>query len=533
MGIECVLDSRSAEFAELVVEATGGRGADVVLNSLSGAAIPEGLAALAPYGRFLELGKRDMWDNSRIGFGALLQNRSLCGIDLASMVEDQPELVGTLLRKILALVGEGVLAPVPVTAFPASRTAESFQLMAAARHTGKVVIDTTAVEVATEALPVRSEGAYLITGGLGALGLVAAEELVEAGARHVVLCGRRHASEQALAAIGKLQDRGATILVRNLDIGAEENVRDLFNEIAATLPPLRGVVHAAGVLDDGLLGQLSADRFQAVMAGKVEGARLLDRLAVDHALDFFVLFSSVAALLGLPGQGNYAAANAMVDALAANRLARGQVGLSIAWGPWAEIGLAAAQANRGARIAERGLPSLSPEQGRCLLRQLPGPAVHYVAAMRFDPASWVEIAAPSARVLLNDLVEATSPVITESRTRPRAAAGDRAAMQDLVLEEVAAVLRIPLDRLAPDRAFRSMGMDSLMGLELRNRLERVLGLNLSASIIWNYPRASELSAHLAVRIGGDKTSSEPDGHLSAVHALDAELRQAEALLADQ
>ncbi|HVY14526.1 MAG TPA: SDR family NAD(P)-dependent oxidoreductase, partial [Rhodopila sp.] len=346
MGIDGVFDSRAGAFAGTVAELTGGRGADVILNSLSGGAIQEGLAALAPYGRFLEIGKRDMWDNSRIGFGALLANRAIFGIDLATMLEDQPEQVGTMLATIMDKLRDGVFAKLPVTVFPASRAAEAFQMMAAARHVGKVVIATDGMRVPA-GMPVSPDATYLITGGLGALGLVAAEELVEAGARCLVLCGRSAPSPQAQAAIDRLP---AKVLIRSLDIGDEAQLRAVLDDVAANLPPLKGVVHSAGVLDDALVDQLSADRFRTVMRGKVEGARLLDRLTAG--LDFFVLFSSAAALLGSPGQGNYAAANAMLDALAADRRARGLPATSIAWGPWAEIGLAAADARRGARVAD-------------------------------------------------------------------------------------------------------------------------------------------------------------------------------------
>jgi acyl transferase domain-containing protein/acyl carrier protein len=521
MGIERVLDSRSPAFARLVAGHTNGRGVDAILNSLAGSAIPEGLAALAPYGRFLEIGKRDLWDNSRIGLGSLLQNRAIFGIDLAAMVEDQPERVGAMLRTVMDLVRAGALAPLPVTGFPAERAAEGLQLMAAAGHTGKVVIDTAAMEVAAETagLPVSASGTYLVTGGLGALGLVAAEELVEAGARNLVLCSRTAASPDALQ---KLRARGANVVTRSLDVGDEAQLRSLLDDIASSLPPLRGVVHAAGVLDDALVDRLTEERFRTVMRGKVEGARLLDRLTAGLELDFFVLFSSVAAVLGSPGQGNYAAANAMLDALAADRVARGLPGVSIAWGPWAEIGLAAARADRGARIAEQGLASLSPDQGRRALRSL-DMATPAIAAMRLDPGRWIEAAAPSTTLLLSDIIGSATVV------RPtRRQGGDAAAVKDLVISQLAAVLRTAPERIADDKPFRALGVDSLMGLELRNRLERALDVRLSATSVWNFPTVAQLCAHLSVQLAG--TSPAAPSQSSAARALEAELLAASALL---
>lgn len=528
MGIERVFDSRSPRFAQLVMDCTGGRGVDVILNSLSGSAIAEGLAALAPYGRFLEIGKRDMWDNSRIGLGSLLQNRSIFGIDLASMIEDQPALVGSMLQTVVNLVDDGALAPLPVTAFAASQAADGLQLMAAARHAGKVVIDTAAMEVETEAtcMPVRDDGTYLVTGGLGALGLVTAETLVEAGARSLVLCGRTAPSSNASQIIGRLRMQGADVVTRSLDVGDEAELRNLLADIAAELPPLRGVVHAAGVLDDGLVEQLTAERFHTVMRGKVDGARLLDRLTAGLELDFFVLFSSAAALLGSPGQGNYAAANAMLDALAADRAARGLPGLSIAWGPWAEIGLAAAQANRGARIAEHGLASLSPEQGRGILRRFSA-QTSYVAAMSIDPVRWCEVAGSSTQPLLSGIAgSAALSAAASSATRRNLA--DAAEVKELVTAQLAAVLRMSPERIDADKPFHSLGLDSLMGLELRNRIERLLDFKLPATSVWNFPTVNQLCAHLTAQIVG--TSRPADERGSPAQALEDELLAASALL---
>jgi acyl carrier protein len=272
------------------------------------------------------------------------------------------------------------------------------------------------------------------------------------------------------------------------------------------------------------------------MQGKVEGARLLDQLTAGLPLDFFVLFSSAAALLGAPGQGNYAAANAMLDALAADRSTRGVPGLSIAWGPWAEIGLAAAQANRGARIAERGLPALSPEEGRRLFQHVGG-GPPCVTAMRFDLSRWLDVAAASTAALFGEVLDVGAAPATSSTEEIGESVRDGAAVKELVMGQLASVLRMPQTRLAEDRPFRSLGLDSLMGLELRNRLERVLGLKLSASTVWNFPTANQLCTYLAAQVAGSASSSPPAAmqfqpEKSAARALEDELLAANALLAD-
>jgi acyl transferase domain-containing protein/NADPH:quinone reductase-like Zn-dependent oxidoreductase/NAD(P)-dependent dehydrogenase (short-subunit alcohol dehydrogenase family)/acyl carrier protein len=545
LGVERVMDSRAAGFGEAILAQTSGRGVDAILNSLVGGAIAEGLSALAPYGRFLEIGKRDMWDDSRIGLGSFLQNRSFSGVDLATLVEDRPELVGTMLRTVMQLVEDGVLKPLPVSVYAAARASEALHRMAQAKHIGKLVIDTRVddVRVRDLAFPVKSDATYLITGGLGALGLVSAEALVGLGARHIVLCGRSAASPDAREALAKLRGGGAEILVRTVDVASDAAVAALLDEIRASMPQLCGVIHCAGVLVDALIDRLTPAHFEQVMAGKVQGALLLDRMCRRDALDFFVLFSSVASLLGNPGQGNYAAANAMLDAIAQARAAAGLPATSIAWGPWLDVGLAAAQDNRGARVAAQGLDSITPSEGLELIeRFLQAPATQ-VAAMRFDAARWCDAVANNRYAQLFDGLQenATHAASASSLVSIKAAAPKQARglLRGVVAGQLAAVLRLRPEQLPASKPFRSLGLDSLMGLELRNRLERALELKLSASVIWNYPTIDQLCAYLAeqLQLGTAEPAkmTRPAPHsaapTSATDDLADELLQAEALLA--
>jgi acyl transferase domain-containing protein/acyl carrier protein len=544
LGVDRVMDSRTAGFGEVILAQTNGRGVDVILNSLTGDAIAEGLGALAPYGRFLEIGKRDMWDDSRIGLGSFLQNRSFSGIDLATLIEDRPEFVGTMLRAVMRLVEDGVFKPLPVSIYAAARANEAFHHFAQAKHIGKLVIDTRAdaVRVPDRAFPVQADATYLITGGLGALGLVAAEALVRLGARHLVLCGRNVASPDACEALSKLRDAGADVSVRRVDVANEAAVSALLDEIRTAMPPLRGVIHCAGVLADALIDRLTPARFEQVMTGKVQGALLLDRMSRQDALDFFVLFSSVASLLGSPGQGNYAAANAMLDALAESRAASGLPATSIAWGPWLDVGLAAAQENRGARVAAQGLDSITPSEGLDLIeRLLQGPRTQ-VAAMRFDAARWCEAVAASRHIQLFDgLQENTAKTVSAASVGAIRVAAPKEAqrlLRGVVTDLLAAGLRMRPEQLTTTKAFRSLGLDSLMGLELRNRLERALELKLSASVIWNYPTIDQLCAYLSEHL--QLEAAEPAKKIptvtqtaspSGANDLADELLQAEALLA--
>jgi acyl transferase domain-containing protein/acyl carrier protein len=543
-GVDRVMDSRASGFGDTILAQTGGRGVDVILNSLVGGAIAEGLSALAPYGRFLEIGKRDMWDDSRIGLGSFLKNRSFSGVDLATLVEDRPEFVGAMLASVMQLVDDGVLKPLPISVYPAARASEAIHQMAQAKHVGKLVIDTRAdgVRVRDRAFPVKADATYLITGGLGALGLIAADALVRLGARHLVLCGRSAASPHALEALSALRGAGAAVAVRALDIADEVAVVALLDEIRTAMPPLRGVIHSAGILADALIDRLTPAHFARVMAGKVEGALVLDRLSRRDALDFFVMFSSVASLLGNPGQGNYAAANAMLDAIAESRSAAGLPATSIAWGPWLEVGLAAAQENRGARVAAQGLDSITPAEGLELIESVLQASATQVAAMRFDATRWRESVATSRYARLFDGLHAnaTQTAAASSLGAIKSAAPKQAQrlLRGVVTDQLAAVLRLRPEQLTASKAFRSLGLDSLMGLELRNRLERTLELKLSASMIWNYPTIEQLSVYLAgqLELGAPepaKVTRPAPVTVTASSASDDlanELLQAEALL---
>lgn len=537
LGIKHVFDSRSPDFATELRALTGG-GVDVVLNSLTGVAIPEGLRALAPYGRFLEIGKRDMWENSKIGMSSFLLNRTFAGIDLAALVEDHPDLAGSMLREIMKMFDKGVLSPAPVTAFPASRASDAFRHMARAEHTGKIVVDMKdpRVRVRNSDQIVEAEATYLVTGGAGALGLVAAEELVGLGARNLVLLGRAAPSASAAEVMDALRGRGANVAFRSANLADENEVKAVLSEIAATMPPLRGIVHLAGVLDDTLVAELEQKHFNTVMEGKVKGALVLDRLTAAMDLAFFVMFSSAAATLGLAGQGNYAAANAMLDALAHDRISRGLPAKSINWGPWAEIGLAAQQSNRGERVARQGLESLSPEEGRELFRRALSIQAPQFMAARFDASRWrtsLEGAAQSR--IFDDLIKESAvsarPAVNFAATvRAANREGALSLLRQCLCEQIAAVLHLESSQVPHDKPLRSLGLDSLMGLEFRNRLERAVDVKLSASVVWNYPTVEKLAVYLVDMLGFTPEDAPLSSIQAGMEALMTELGAAREVL---
>ncbi|RQX26092.1 hypothetical protein DLJ57_23620, partial [Micromonospora chalcea] len=357
LGVKHVMDSRSLRFADEVLALTDGRGVDVVLNSLTGEALTRSLGLLAPNGRFVEIGKQDIYANSHLGLRALRHNRSFLAVDLERAFAERPKLIARLFAEVLRGFDSGEFTALPVTTYDYADAAAAFGLMAQARHTGKIVLRPGGHEVAAVPpgeVPVRPAATYLITGGLGALGLETARWLAGRGARHLALLGRSRPSAYAGQVLDELRGQGVDVQVRQADIARHEDVTAVLADLDRTMPPLAGVVHAAGVLDDGLMLQLDRARFRAVAAPKVDGAWHLHRATLDRDLDFFVLYSSAAALLGSPGQANYAAANAFLDTLAQRRRAQGRAALSVNWGPWSGSGLAA-RPDRGGQLAGQGI----------------------------------------------------------------------------------------------------------------------------------------------------------------------------------
>jgi acyl transferase domain-containing protein/acyl carrier protein len=523
LGVRHVMDSRSLAFADEVREATGGEGVDVVLNSLAGEAIGRSMEVLRPFGRFLEIGKRDIYRNAPLSLAPFQKSLSYFAIDLDRMIRERPAQVGALLREVVGIVEQGTLSPLPLRSFPVGEVADAFRHIAQAHHIGKVVIrvagEDPRIEAAGRSSRALSKGTYLVTGGLGGLGLAVARWLAGKGARHLALVGRTGPSPVAAEAVEELGRAGVEVRILRADVTDEADVARALTEIEETMPPLRGVVHAAGVLDDGTVLHLDRSRLDVVMAPKVAGAWNLHALTAGQTLDFFVLFSSVTSMLGSPGQANYAAGNAFLDALAAHRRALGLSALAIDWGPWREVGMAARE-DREERLALRGLSSLTPEQGLNAMEGLLQDGRAHMAVMHFDFGKWCG----------SDATVATSPLLTRlapenggDRVSQEAGSGSlrdallsvepgrrrRAALETHLRERVAQVLRLALARVDVNKPLRALGLDSLTGLELRNRLEADLGQKLPATMVWNHPSVTALVPYLAGRMGIPLEEADP------------------------
>jgi acyl transferase domain-containing protein len=508
LGVEHVMDSRSLAFADEIMAVTNGEGVDIVLNSLAGEFIPSSLGVLRAGGRFLELGKTDVWDGARAA--RVNPGASYAAVYLGDVCHAEPALIEKMFGELMAWFDAGQLKPLPHRTWPIDRADEAFRFMAQAKHVGKIVIEQV---TAADRPIVRPDGAYLITGGLGGLGLAVARWLADRGARDLTLVGRRPPDGAALDAVHALEADGVQVTTAAADVADPAAMRQVFAALDSRRVTLRGVIHAAGVLDDGLLVQQDARRFAAVMRPKIDGAWNLHVGCAGRELDFFALFSAGAALFGSPAQGNYAAANAFLDALAWARRDAGQPGVSINWGPWQETGMAARLGGREReRWASHGVGMIDTERGlaafeRVLKRGRPQTAVLPIDWSRFL-AQWAAGSEPAFFRAVAERPPAQAPTATERDTADVLQIIDAAPVDDRrtvleshVRDQVSRVLGIAATSLRGDRGFAELGMDSLMSVELSNRLKRSLKRQLPATLAFEQPTIDVLTGYLAGLLG--------------------------------
>jgi len=523
-GVQHVMNSRTLDFADEIMEITNGEGVDVVLNSLNEDYIPKSLSVLKPGGRFIEIGAIGIWDPDRVK-----EFRDDIYYERFDMLDEEmaePGLMGRLMRDALGRLEQGDLAPLPHRAFPATEAVEAFRYVAQAKHIGKVMVSfgTEAEEGGDHVARIREDASYLVTGRLGALGLEVAKWLAERGAGHLVLTGRRGAATpEAAEAVDALKEAGVNVLVSKTDVAAPEQVDELFAEIRSNMPPLKGVVHAAGLLADGMLLEMDWEQFVRVLPPKVAGVWNLYQGAANEELDFFVSFSSISSFLGSAGQGNYAAANAFLDVMGEQFHRDGRHGLSINWGPWGEVGMAANLDRRErARWEASGIGMLSTADGLEMLGNVLGSSGQVAVV----PIDWKRILAGMADV----------PFFREIAKEYGAAGGGRSEflekldettperkrqlLLDHVTSEVAKVLGLSQSESLPlETGFFDLGIDSLTAVELRNRLQVSLGSVLPATLIFNYPTLGAMVDYFADDVLDLPKTEDMEGAQAAPEAL--------------
>lgn len=554
IGIQHVMDSRSLAFAHEIRQQTSGEGVDVVLNSLSGAAIEKGLALMRSGGRFLELGKRDIYEDRRLGMALFKKNVAFFAVDLDPdrLFAELRPLISPVFQTMMTRLNAGEWSPLPASTFPLSQAQDAFRYMAQSRHIGKIVLLPRAEPEVKVVIPpskrvvIQADGSYLITGGFGGLGLAVAQWLANQGARNLILVGRSGAKTAVEPILQQMENQGICILRGQANVACAEQLADIVSQARATMPPLRGVIHAAGVLDDGILPQLNWDRFEQVMAPKIHGTWNLHQLTLGDPLDFFILFSSAAALIGSPGQGNYSAANAFLDAFAHYRRSQGLPALSINWGPWSETGLAA-RPDRNERLAFRGMKSMTPEQGITAFAQLLSQSTAQVGVMPMDWARWQQFYADAGQLPLfaqfvdggKGQTDAGHNTVSFDDLAHMDAVSRQGALSGLLSEQFAQVLGLTSTHIDVYKPLINLGMDSLMAVEFKNRLHTSLGVSLPLADLLKGSSITDVTHQLIASYfptirhenGSDNREHKSHGHGQADNAsqLAALLAQVEQL----
>lgn len=493
LGVKHIYNSRSLAFADEIRRDTNGRGVDLVLNSLAGAAAEKSLGLLAPFGRFLELGKRDFYADSPMFLRPFRRNLSYFGIDVDQMLVDCPKLAGELFVEVLKHFENGDFRPLPMTLFAHDRVQEAFQMMQQSLHIGKIVVtyenNAEASHIASGG-NVAVNGTVVITGGLGGLGRRVAERMINRGAKALVLLSRSGAAtDEAKAFVKRLEDTGVTVKTPALDITAGETATYLkaMDDVLADLPPVCGVVHAAGVLADAAFANLTNESCDKVWRSKVTGAeRLADYLTLRGLKpEFFVMFSSATVLLGNPGQANYVAANMALEALADKLRIKGMPAYVIGWGPVGDVGMLLANP-QARRLLENtlGTPALASDDVLNAMETVISfrePSSHFFAIdwsrvqklpmvreARFE-GIWKRMGHSAVQSV--SMAELLSGKSTEEGV---------ATLADLIAQEVAKLMGISVKELNVHQPISDIGMDSLIVVELAVALEERIGFKIPA-----------------------------------------------------
>jgi NADPH:quinone reductase-like Zn-dependent oxidoreductase len=506
LGVQHLFDADSMSFPSEVLAVTNAQGVDVVVNCAGGSAIAEHLAALAPWGRYVDAVYSQTGRSGSSRHPRSVTNISFHVVNMEQLERERPHRVRTLLQEVVSQFSAGVFSAPLVPAFDIGGTTEALHTLMTTDGPRLAALNMPQAEetAGNEPRPVfREDATYLITGGLGGLGLAVAERMVERGARHLVLGGRRAPSREAQEILARLREQGADVMVASIDVADGQQMRDLLSRVRATMPPLGGIIHAAGVLANDLLVKLDADRFRAVMPSKVTGAWHLHEATRDVPLDFFVLFSSLASLIGSPGQANYAAANAFLEGLATHRLSLGLPALSIGWGPWSEIGMAA-DAHNLARLGDLGMGMLAPGRALDLLERLIERSQGVIGAIAMHWPLWAKAFPIVAKApFVSDLTAGAADaagrqdgIVTASMLLALAPDDRQPHLEAAIHKVVCQSLRLDPADLRMDMPLSAVGLDSIVALELKSRIEAGLAVVLHTPSLLRGPTIHQLAGQL-------------------------------------
>jgi acyl transferase domain-containing protein/NAD(P)-dependent dehydrogenase (short-subunit alcohol dehydrogenase family)/acyl carrier protein len=542
IGVHHVMNSRTLEFADEIDRITEGRGVDVVLNSLPGDAIDASLKSLAAYGRFVEIGKIDIYADRPLGLSPFQDNLSYTAVDLDRLFRQRPQVASRLMAEIADRFEKGIYEPPNITLFPIEEVVGAFRFMSQRRNIGKVVVTMTPQDDSGSGLhqgdseletsepdnTIRADGSYLITGGLGALGIQTARWLAAQNAGGIILLSRRKV-ESAEKVLEELGDLASRVIIASADVCDVDSLRKTLSELPEDIPPIRGIFHAAGVLRDQLMNQMSDEDFAFPLPAKTVGTWNLHQWTQDNPVDFMVLYSSVSAVLGTAGQANYGAANAFMDGFAAYRNQQGQRTLSINWGAFDGSGMAA---ELGDMMKSQGVHLLPTDRSLALMGDFLKTQVERVTVFRAD---WEKFGRVLSGLMSGDLkfhlIDQLANIESENAAdnehvaiREELAtlgpADMRVRLQQFFSQQLSDIMGIDPEEIEPDVSLTNLGMDSLMAMELGNKMQTTLGIEMPMSIYLQGPTINRLAdfvveAHAGVESSEDVSSPEEAEAVSA------------------
>ena len=503
MGVHHVYNSRDTAYFSEIMSDTNGAGIDIVLNSLSGAHITQSLKVLAPMGRFVEIGKKDLYANKQIGIKLLADNASYHALDIDRLLAQAPETMSAMLSETMQNLAQNGWPEIPVEVVPYSRTADAMLKMASGEHTGKIVLECGPVPVRpSETLSLRDDAFYLIAGGTRGLGLATGEFLVKKGARHIALLSRSglHSAEE-IKKVQALQRQGVQVETFSVDICDSKAVGETVQKIHSIGRPLAGVVQSTLVLQDALLHQMSPEQLRAPLAPKITGTWNLHEATKDIPLDFFVSYSSVSSLYGLPGQANYAAANRFLDDFAKYRHALGLPASTINLGPLADTGFVSREEKVNDYLELSGWQPLATSQVLDAVERVILEGHDQIGVYRLD---WTKLDTAFPKLAQSPRFESIRS--QHSRRSDSSSGGDMKQMlqnadekerqgliHQLLAEIMEKILGTPSNKIDFETPINRMGMDSLMSNQLRSVLTQQTGIEFSLMQIMQGPRLSELA----------------------------------------
>ncbi|MDR2443917.1 MAG: SDR family NAD(P)-dependent oxidoreductase, partial [Deltaproteobacteria bacterium] len=538
LGVKGVYSSRSINYADQLLQDTHGQGVDIVLNFLTNQLADSGFKCLKSGGRFLEIGRTYIRSEEQIA--NIRSDVTYHVIDLERMGYEESDKLIEVFGRVMEGFERGIFRPIKSRVFPMEDIVSAFRYMMEARHIGKVVVTSPDSLSTSPGASLRTspnsnlQGFYLITGGLSELALALAQHLVDKGARKLWLVARREPKQPEIEAISKLIKNGAEVCLAQVDVTNEEAMTDFWREnILSSKSPLKGVYHLAGLLDDDSLLNLTWPRFDKVLSPKVDGSWILHELTKEMDLECFVMYSSMASIMGTHGQSNYVAANTFLDALACYRRANFWPATSINWGAWSNIG-AVARMGIFERIEKQGVDSFKASTALNIVDRLVDTQVPQMAVMKVDWRKMLPIlSAGQGASLFSELKGQTikkapkEEVVSESGLDEKLRAlpmSERVlALTSYLKKEIAGFLRIEVDSVPIDAPLVNLGMDSLISLDLFQRISKDLKIRIAPHEISANPYVAAMAEKFARDLGPDAPApKKPEAKLALSHLLKVE-----------